>query len=74
MPKFCANLTFLFNEHAFMQRFRPAAQAALKLRESGIKLLIEPINTIDIPGFYLTRSAEGFGWAKSYLTACPRGA
>jgi hydroxypyruvate isomerase len=32
--------------------------AALKLKEAGIKLLIEPINTIDIPGFYLTRSKQ----------------
>ncbi len=32
--------------------------AALKLKEAGIKLLIEPINTIDIPGFYLTRSRQ----------------
>ena len=30
--------------------------AALKLKEAGVKLLIEPINTIDIPGFYLTGS------------------
>ena len=32
--------------------------AALKLKEAGIKLLIEPINTRDIPGFYLTRSRQ----------------
>jgi hydroxypyruvate isomerase len=32
--------------------------AALKLKESGIRLLIEPINTRDIPGFYLTRSKQ----------------
>jgi len=32
--------------------------AALKLKEAGIKLLIEPINTIDMPGFYLTRSKQ----------------
>ena len=32
--------------------------AALKLKESGVKLLIEPINTIDIPGFYLTGSRQ----------------
>ena len=32
--------------------------AALKLKEAGIKLLIEPINTIDIPGFYLTGSKQ----------------
>ena len=32
--------------------------AALKLKEHGIRLLIEPINTRDIPGFYLTHSAQ----------------
>lgn len=32
--------------------------AAGKLKAAGIKLLIEPINTYDIPGFYLTRSAQ----------------
>ena len=32
--------------------------AALKLKEAGIKLLIEPINTRDIPGFYLTHSRQ----------------
>ncbi|OGA51481.1 MAG: hydroxypyruvate isomerase [Betaproteobacteria bacterium RIFCSPLOWO2_12_FULL_62_13] len=32
--------------------------AALKLNEAGIKLLIEPINTRDIPGFYLSRSKQ----------------
>jgi hydroxypyruvate isomerase len=35
--------------------------AAMKLREAGIKLLIEPINTRDIPGFYLTRSKQALG-------------
>lgn len=32
--------------------------AALKLKQAGIKLLIEPINTIDIPGFFLTHSRQ----------------
>jgi hydroxypyruvate isomerase len=35
--------------------------AALKLKHSGIKLLIEPINTRDIPGFYLTGSKQALG-------------
>jgi hydroxypyruvate isomerase len=35
--------------------------AALKLKQSGIKLLIEPINTRDIPGFYLTGSKQALG-------------
>ena len=33
--------------------------AAARLEEAGIRLLIEPINTIDIPGFYLTRTQQG---------------
>ena len=32
--------------------------AAGKLKEAGIRLLIEPINTYDIPGFYLSRTAQ----------------
>jgi len=32
--------------------------AASALKKSGIKLLIEPINTFDIPGFYLCRTAQ----------------
>ncbi len=32
--------------------------AAAELKKAGIKLLIEPINTIDIPGFYLTHTAQ----------------
>ena len=30
MPKFCANLTMLFNEHAFLERFAAAARAGFK--------------------------------------------
>ncbi len=32
--------------------------AAAELDKAGIKLLVEPINFYDIPGFYLTRSAQ----------------
>jgi hydroxypyruvate isomerase len=32
--------------------------AAPRLAEHGIKLLIEPINTFDIPGFFLTNTAQ----------------
>ena len=32
--------------------------AAPRLKDAGIKLLIEPINTFDIPGFYLCRTAQ----------------
>ena len=32
--------------------------AAAELKKAGIKLVIEPINTFDIPGFYLTGTAQ----------------
>lgn len=32
--------------------------AAEKLKAAGIRLLIEPINTFDIPGFYLSRTQQ----------------
>jgi hydroxypyruvate isomerase len=32
--------------------------AASKMKAAGLRLLIEPINTRDIPGFYLSRSAQ----------------
>jgi len=32
--------------------------AAAELKKAGLKLLIEPINTFDIPGFYLNRTAQ----------------
>ena len=32
--------------------------AAARLEEAGIRLLVEPINTFDIPGFYLNRTAQ----------------
>jgi hydroxypyruvate isomerase len=32
--------------------------AAVELKKAGLKLLIEPINTYDIPGFYLNRTAQ----------------
>ncbi|MBV8033692.1 hydroxypyruvate isomerase [Roseateles sp.] len=32
--------------------------AAAELKRAGLKLLIEPINTYDIPGFYLNRTAQ----------------
>jgi hydroxypyruvate isomerase len=39
--------------------------AAGQLAEQGIHLLIEPINTIDIPGFYLNRTAQGLDVLKA---------
>ena len=35
------------------------AFGAARLEEAGIRLLIEPINTIDIPGFFLTHTQQG---------------
>jgi hydroxypyruvate isomerase len=32
--------------------------AAAELKKAGLKLLIEPINSYDIPGFYLNRTAQ----------------
>jgi hydroxypyruvate isomerase len=32
--------------------------AAAKLKDAGIRLLIEPVNTFDIPGFFLSRTAQ----------------
>lgn len=32
--------------------------AAAELKKAGLKLLVEPINFYDIPGFYLSRSAQ----------------
>ena len=39
----------------FVANLRHAAGA---LKQAGIRLLIEPINTFDIPGFYLSRAAQ----------------
>jgi hydroxypyruvate isomerase len=33
--------------------------AAGELKAAGLKLLVEPINTFDIPGFYVSRTAQG---------------
>ena len=40
---------------SFVENLRYAANA---LKAAGLRLLIEPINTIDIPGFYLNRTAQ----------------
>jgi len=42
----------------FLANLRHAAQA---LEAVGLRLLIEPINTFDIPGFFLNRSAQALG-------------
>jgi hydroxypyruvate isomerase len=43
-------------EEIFVQNL---AFAAKRLKEAGVKLLIEPINTRDIPGFFVTTSRQG---------------
>ena len=35
--------------------------AAESLKKAGLRLLIEPINTFDIPGFYLNRTVQAAG-------------
>ena len=35
--------------------------AAQRLKAEGIALLIEPLNTRDVPGFFLSRSAQAAG-------------
>ena len=35
--------------------------AASELKKVNLRLLIEPINTYDIPGFYLSRTAQAIG-------------
>lgn len=35
--------------------------AARKLKEADIRLLVEPVNTYDIPGFYVNRTAQAIG-------------
>jgi hydroxypyruvate isomerase len=44
----------LFNK-TFISNLR---YAATELKNANIKLLIEPINTFDIPGFYLSRTQQ----------------
>jgi hydroxypyruvate isomerase len=39
----------------FVENLRHAAAV---LQRAGLRLLIEPINTVDIPGFYLNRTAQ----------------
>jgi len=44
--------------HTLVNNLRFAAAA---LKESGLRLLIEPINTYDIPGFYLNHTEQALG-------------
>ncbi len=45
-------------EHAHATYIDNLRFAAARLREHGVKLLIEPINTYDMPGYFLTGSAQ----------------
>ena len=51
-PGGCSDATI---RATFVQNLRFAAKA---LQEVGIQLLIEPVNTFDIPGFHLSRTAQ----------------
>ena len=42
--------------------------AAARMAEAGITLLIEPINTRDMPGFYLNRSAQALSIIDASIT------
>jgi len=71
MPKLAANLSMLWPELPFLERFAAAPDAehfdklvtnlryaARKLAAAGLQLLIEPINTRSVPGFFLTGSRQ----------------
>ena len=45
-------------EHAYVTFIGNLRFAAAALKENGIRLLIEPINTYDIPGFFLSRTDQ----------------
>jgi hydroxypyruvate isomerase len=42
--------------------------AAAELKQAGLKLLIEPINTYDIPGFFLNRTAQAISIMDEVVT------
>ena len=48
----------VLREHAHATLIGNLGFAAAALKESGIRLLIEPINSFDIPGFFLTRTDQ----------------
>src|SRR2546421_269522 len=74
MPRFAANLTFLFNEVLFLDRFGEAAHAGFRAvefafpyeyqpreiveRQREHKVDIEPLNRVDNPGYFLSTQAE----------------
>jgi hydroxypyruvate isomerase len=49
------NVDKILAENTFIENLRYAVNT---LKQSGIRLLIEPINTIDIPGFWLNSTAQ----------------
>jgi hydroxypyruvate isomerase len=44
--------------------------AAAELRKAGLKLLVEPVNPFDIPGFFVTRSAQAIALRSSGTSGC----
>jgi hydroxypyruvate isomerase len=51
------------HEHAHITFVGNLRYAAAALQRAGIRLLIEPINPIDIPGFFLTRTDQALAIA-----------
>ena len=72
MPKFSTNLSMLFTEVAFLERFGratacgfeavecmfPYAWSCDQLALDGIQLLVEPLNSHDVPGYFLTGTRQ----------------
>ncbi|MBU3541483.1 hydroxypyruvate isomerase [Polynucleobacter sp. UB-Tiil-W10] len=53
--KIPANVDAVLVQETFISNLR---YAAAELKKANIKLLIEPINTFDIPGFYLSKTQQ----------------
>src|SRR6267378_396936 len=61
MPRFAANLSMMFNEVPFLDRFDAAAKAGFKavawaaefFAPHGLDGVIEPINPRNVPGYFL---------------------
>lgn len=55
MPQFSSDLRHLFQEYRLYNQFSAAADLCA---EAGIKILIEPLNTIDMPGYLIGHSIQ----------------
>jgi hydroxypyruvate isomerase len=53
VPRLAANLSLLFPQLDLLDRF-----AAAKLAAAGMALMLEPINTRTVPGFFLTHAPQ----------------